>query len=74
MAQPEVGEFSEAIAALRSVDTLAIPLGPGAPGGLLHALGDSTPADRFDDLRVFGALLPDLYSIFTRPSVHLKSG
>lgn len=74
MAQPEVEEFSAAIASLRSVDTLAIPLGPGAPGGLLHALGDSTPADRFDDLRVFGALLPDLYSIFTRPSVHLKSG
>jgi len=74
MFEPPVGDFESAIAALRAVDTLAIPLGPGVPGGLLHALGDSTSADRFTDLRVFGALLPDLFSLFTRPSVHLKSG
>lgn len=74
MSDRRVGDFESAIAALRAVDTLAIPLGPGVPGGLLHALGDSTPADRFTDLRVFGALLPDLFSLFTRPSVHLKSG
>ncbi|MEY3619218.1 MAG: hypothetical protein RL726_1916 [Actinomycetota bacterium] len=69
-----VGEFGEAIASLRPSDTLAIPLGPGVPGGFLHALGDSTPADRFVDLKVFGALLPDLFSLFTRPAIHLKSG
>jgi len=74
MSDRRVGDFEEAIASLRSVDTLAIPLGPGVPGGFLHALGDSTPADRFVDLKVFGALLPDLFSLFTRPSVHLKSG
>jgi len=74
MSDRRVGDFESAIAALRAVDTLAIPLGPGVPGGLLHTLGDSTPADRFTDLRVFGALLPDLFSLFTRPSVHLKSG
>lgn len=63
-----------AVAAIRPVDTLAIPLGPGAPGGFLHSLGNDTPEDRFSDLKVFGALLPDLYAIFARPSVHLKSG
>ena len=63
-----------AVAAVRPVDTLAIPLGPGAPGGFLHSLGNDTPEDRFSDLKVFGALLPDLYAIFARPSVHLKSG
>lgn len=63
-----------AIAAVRPVDTLAIPLGPGAPGAFLHSLGNDTPEDRFSDLKVFGALLPDLYAIFARPSVHLKSG
>lgn len=68
------GDFSAAIAAVRRRDTLALPLGPGVPGGFLHALGDGTPADGFDDLRVFGALLPDLFSLFTRPTVHLKSG
>lgn len=67
-------DLEKAIEAIRPDDTLAIPLGPGAPGALLHAMGDQTPADRFTDLRVFGALLPDLYSLFTRPGVHLKSG
>jgi acyl CoA:acetate/3-ketoacid CoA transferase beta subunit len=73
MTDPRVDDFASAIASLRPSDTLAIPLGPGVPGGFVHALGDTAP-DRFVDLRVFGALLPDLYSIFTRPSVHLKSG
>ena len=74
MIDRRIGEFHEAIASLRPTDTLAIPLGPGVPGGFLHALGDSTPTDRFVDLKVFGALLPDLFSLFGRPSVHLKSG
>ncbi|MCE2764172.1 MAG: 4-hydroxybutyrate CoA-transferase [Ilumatobacteraceae bacterium] len=74
MSAPTAGNFAAAISAVRSTDTLAIPLGPGVPGGFLHALGDSTTADRFVDLKVFGALLPDLYSLFMRPSVHLKSG
>lgn len=74
MEEAIVGNFESAIASIRAIDTLAIPLGPGVPGGLMHALGDTTPSDRFADLRVFGALLPDLYSVFTRPAVHLKSG
>jgi len=31
--------MSEAVAAIRDDDTLAVPLGPGVPGGFLHALG-----------------------------------
>lgn len=67
-------ELQAAVAAMRQVDTLAVPLGPGAPGEFLHALGNDTPEDYFADLTVFGALLPDLYALFMRPGVHLKSG
>jgi len=56
---------------IRSTDRLGVPLGPGQPMGLLHALGKR---ERFDDLVVFGALLVDLYELFTRPGVHLLSG
>ena len=62
---------SDAAALLRPVDTLAIPLGPGAPGGLLHALGER---DDWQALEVFGALLLDYYTVFTRPGVRLRSG
>lgn len=56
---------------VRDTDRLGVPLGPGQPMGLLHALGKR---ERFDDLVVFGALLVDLYELFTRPGVHLLSG
>jgi acyl-CoA hydrolase len=46
-------------------------LGPGIPGTFLHALG---ARDDFEDLQVFGALLTDLYDLFTRPGVRLLSG
>lgn len=67
-------DLRAALDAMRRVDTLAVPLGPGAPGEFLHALGNDTPEDFFTDLTVFGALLPDLYALFMRPGVHLKSG
>lgn len=60
-----------AVELIRSTDTLAVPLGPGVPGGFLHALGIR---EEWDDLRVNGALLPDLYELFTRPGVSLRSG
>lgn len=63
--------MAEAIANIRSTDTLAVPLGPGVPGGFLHALGER---DDFQALEVFGALLPDLYQLFLRPGVHYRSG
>ncbi|MCU1468839.1 MAG: acetyl-CoA hydrolase [Actinomycetia bacterium] len=62
---------ADAAALVRPSDTLAIPLGPGAPGGFLHALGTR---DDWQALEVFGALLLDLYSVFTKPGVHLRSG
>ena len=63
--------MSDAVAAIRTSDTLAVPLGPGVPGGFLHALGER---DDFEHLEVFGALLPDLYQLFMRPGVHYRSG
>lgn len=62
---------ADAAALLRPVDTLAIPLGPGAPGALLHALGER---DDWQALEVFGALLLDYYTVFTQPGVRLRSG
>ncbi len=61
----------EAAQLVRATDSLAIPLGPGQPAGLLHAL---SAREDFVDLRVFGALLLDLYPLFARPGVHLTTG
>ncbi len=61
----------EAAALLRPVDTLGIPLGPGQPGALLHALGERTD---WEDLEVGGALLVDLYQLFLHPNVRHLSG
>jgi acyl CoA:acetate/3-ketoacid CoA transferase beta subunit len=63
--------MSDAVAAIRPTDALAVPLGPGVPGGFLHALGER---DDFEHLEVFGALLPDLYQLFMRQGVHYRSG
>jgi acyl-CoA hydrolase len=56
---------------VRPRDTLAVPLGPGQPMDFLHALGER---ERFEDLTVFAALLVDLFPLFARPGVHLRSG
>ena len=64
-------EMSDAVAAIRPSDSLGVPLGPGVPGGFLHALGER---DDFERLEVFGALLPDLYQVFMRHGVHYRSG
>ena len=62
---------SEAAALVRSRDSLGIPLGPGQPSAFLHALGDR---DDWMELTVFGALLIDLFAIFTHPGVRYLSG
>ena len=68
---PRVCTPAEAAEVLRPVDTLGIPLGPGQPQALLHALGER---DDFEGLTVFGALLLDLYALFTKPGVRYLSG
>lgn len=67
----QADSMDQAVAVVRSVDVLGIPLGPGHPGGLLHALGER---DDWEDLTVAGALLTDLYSLFTKPAVRFLSG
>ena len=62
---------AEAAALVRADDSIAIPLGPGAPGDFLHALGDR---DDWTQLEVFGGLLLDLYSFLLKPCVHYFSG
>ena len=62
---------ADAAAIIEPSDTLAVPLGPGVPGDFLHALGTR---DDFTDLLVSGALLPDLYELFTRSGVSYRSG
>lgn len=71
MTARRVETAAEAAAAVRPSDSVAIGLGPAHPGGLLHALGDR---DDWADLQLFGALLTDLYAVFTRPNVHYRSG
>ena len=61
----------DAAALLRPSDTLAMPLGPGIPGGFMHALGRR---DDWQALEVFGALLLDFFTVFTKPGVRLRSG
>lgn len=63
--------LAEAADLIRPTDTLGIPLGPGQPGGFLHQLGER---ESFDELQIFGALLVDLYAVFTRPGVKHLSG
>jgi acyl-CoA hydrolase len=62
---------ADAISVVRSSDTMAIPLGPGAPAEFLHALGSR---DDWERLEVFGGLLLDLYALFTKPGVRYVSG
>ena len=63
--------MERAVELLRPRDSLGIPLGPGQPAGFLHALG---ARDDWEELTVFGALLGDLYELFTRPGVRYLSG
>lgn len=63
--------MDDAITRVGAVDTLAVPLATGIPGGFLHALGERSD---FDDLQVFGALLNDLYGLFMLPGVRYRSG
>ena len=63
--------MEDAVALVRSRDSVAVPLGPGQPAAFLHALGER---ESFDELTVFGALFIDLFPLFTRPGVRLSSG
>lgn len=59
-----------AAALLRPVDSIGLPLGPGQPVGLIHALGERHDWERLD---VIGAMLVDFYALFDHPGVHLTS-
>src|ERR1700741_2929588 len=61
----------EAATLVRPRDTLGIPLGPGQPSSFLHALGER---DDWEQLEIFGALLLDLYALFTKPGVRYLTG
>ena len=56
---------------LEPVDSLSVPLGPGVPGQFLHALD---ARQDWVDLQIDGALLPDLFGVFTKPGVSYRSG
>ena len=68
---PEHLSPHDAAARIAARDELAIPLGPGQPSTFLHALGER---DDFEALVVHGALLIDLFALFTRRGVKLRSG
>lgn len=56
---------------VRPADTLAIPLGPGVPGGFMHGLA---ARNDYTELDIFGALMPDLYEVMLKPTVRYRSG
>jgi acyl-CoA hydrolase len=62
---------ADAVELIRSADSVAVPLGPGVPGQFVHALA---ARESWDDLQLFGALLPDLYEVLLRPGVSMRSG
>lgn len=68
---PQLLSPVDAAATVRPHDRLGIPLGPGQPSAFLHALGER---DDWEELTVFGALLVDLYAVFTKPGVRYLSG
>ena len=67
----KIRSLADAAADLRPDDTLGIPLGTGHPAAFLHALGERSD---WTDLRVSGALLTDLYEVFTQSGVSFRSG
>ena len=67
----QVVSAAEAAALIQPRDAIGIPLGPGQPGEFLHALG---ARDDWDELVVHGALLVDLYEVFTRRGVIFRTG
>ena len=71
MGHMAIVDLSTATSLVRPTDTLAVPLGPGVPGGFMHALGDR---DDFVDLQISGALMPDLYAVLAKPGVRYRSG
>lgn len=66
-----VDTAAQAVEYIQPSDYLAVGLGPGHPVGFLHALGER---EDWVDLQMFGALLTDLYKVFTHPNVHYRSG
>jgi acyl-CoA hydrolase len=68
---PSYTPLDDVVAGFAPDDSLGIPLGPGHPTALLHALGARSD---WTDLRVSGALLTDLYEVFTKPGVSFTSG
>jgi acyl-CoA hydrolase len=71
MSTPSPCSADKAAQILESVDRLGIPLGPGQPVAFLRALGHRTD---WVDLRIFGALLVELFPLFAQKGVRLRSG
>src|SRR5688572_11927356 len=61
----------DAVARIRTRDTLAIPLGPGQPPAFIEALGGRKD---WEELRIYGAMLTVLSEVFSHPNVHYLSG
>ena len=61
---------TEAARLFEPVDSLGVPLGPGQPNALLHALGERTDWEHLD---VLGAMIADFYAVFDHPGVYLSS-
>ena len=61
---------AEAAALVRPVDSIGLPLGPGQPASLVHALGERDDWERLD---VLCAMLVDFYALYDHPGVRTTS-
>jgi acyl-CoA hydrolase len=68
---PPISTVEEAVARIEAVDSVGIPLGPGQPGEFMHGLA---ARDDYRELTISGALLVDLYEVFSKPAVRYLSG
>ena len=71
MPAPSPCSAESAAAIFEPIDRLGVPLGPGQPIELLRALGRR---DDWTNLTVFGALLVELFPLFAKKGVSLRSG
>ena len=67
----KVVSVAEAVALVRSVDSIGFGLGPANPDTFLNGLG---ARDDWQDLQVGGALCLNYYEVFTKPGVSYRCG
>lgn len=70
MANATPSPVEAAVAQVRSIDAVGVPLGPGVPAAFVHGLAGRD----YEQLEISGALLTDFFEVFSQPNVRYLSG